>query len=188
MELVDRALLAGAAPAAAHALLNKLLVSDVGDVLTIGRIVEVEAYDESDPASHTYRGRTPRNSVMFGPPGHLYAYLSYGIHTCANVVCGPPGAGAAVLLRALAPVAGVTAMERRRGRSGPELVNGPGKLTQALGIGLGHDGVDLLDPLSPVRLCDDGLAPPDDPTVTRRVGISVGVETPWRFLVPADPG
>lgn len=151
---------------------------------TVGRIVEVEAYTEDDPASHTFRGRTPRNATMYEEPGRLYAYLSYGIHVCANVVCSPAGVGAAVLVRAVVPVIGADVMEARRGRGGRELANGPGKLCQALGITLDHDGIDLCDAAAPVRLLDDGTPPPETPLVTPRIGISVATDVPWRFLLP----
>ncbi len=172
---IDRERLLGDSPDIAPMLLNKLLVSGP----CVGRIVEVEAYRQDDPASHTFRGRTPRNSVMFGPPGHLYVYFTYGMHHCANVVTGPEGDGAAVLIRALEPVAGLDLMcERRRGRR--PLADGPAKLCQALAIVLDHNGVDLCED-SPVGLFDDGVAPPSDPLVGPRVGISKAIEVPWRW-------
>ena len=158
----------------------------------IGRIVEVEAYlgDGSDPGSHTHRGETPRNRAMFGPAAHLYAYRSYGIHTCANVVCEPPGRAAALLLRALEPVEGTATMRRLRGlrRDVPdrEVANGPGKLCQALRIGLDEYGRSLLSgPLS-LRM----PARSDPPAVvqrTRRIGLSQGREHPYRFLIAENP-
>ncbi len=175
----DHATLEGDAPEVAPELLNKL----IGHGATVGRIIEVEAYSADDPASHTFRGMTARNSVMFGPAGHLYCYLSYGIHTCANIVTGPPGYGAAVLIRAVTPVAGIEEMRRRRGRSAP-LTDGPGKLCQALGITLGHTGVDVCGS-GPVWLHDDGMPPPAVPIVGPRIGITKAVDTPWRFRVPA---
>lgn len=175
---VSRTLLAGDAPEVAPLLLNKLLVHGP----CVGRIIEVEAYREDDPASHTYRGRTARNAVMFGPPGHLYVYFTYGMHYCSNVVTGPEGTGAAVLLRAVEPVAGIDLMrDRRHGRT--QLADGPAKLCQAFGIGPGHDGVDVCRG-SGVGLFDDGTAPPSTPVVGPRVGISKAVEIPWRFRVP----
>ncbi len=154
----------------------------------------VEAYyGERDPASHAFRGRTARNATMFGRAGLLYVYFSYGMHWCANVVCGEEGVAGAVLLRALEPVAGVEEMEkaravrRRAGTPPPErdLCRGPANLTCALGIGKDHDGVDLLSPWSPVRLVDDGVPPPSGAALARgpRVGISRATELEWRFWV-----
>ncbi len=177
--------LAGHSVAVAPWLLNKVLVSVVDGARVVGRLTEVEAYDEDDPASHTFRGRTARNAVMFGDAGHLYVYLSYGIHQCANVVTGPAGHGEAVLLRAVDVVEGTDVARRRRGaRRDRELTNGPGKLCQALGIGAAHDGVDVTDPAGALWLGDDGVPPPPVPLVGPRIGITKGVDTPWRFRVP----
>jgi DNA-3-methyladenine glycosylase len=154
-----------------------------------GRVVEVEAYGGADdPASHAFRGRTARNGSMFGPPGTLYVYRSYGVHWCANISCGPAGSGAAVLVRALAPVEGLDAMaqRRRRARRARDLCSGPGKLAEALGITGADDGVDALDPAAVVRL-EVGVAV--DPALVRatpRIGISTAVERPWRFVVAGD--
>lgn len=146
-----------------------------------GRIVETEAYMRSDPASHSFNGPTTRNAVMFGPPGRLYVYLSYGIHCCANVVTGAEGDGQAVLLRAVAPVEGLDVMRsRRRGRPDRDLANGPGKLCEALGITLADDGAPLTDPSSPIRILDDATPPPER-IVGPRIGITRAVDTPWRF-------
>ena len=153
-----------------------------------GRIVEVEAYGGADdPASHGHRGRTPRNEVMFGPPGHLYVYFSYGMHWCANVVCEPDGRCGAVLIRALAPVRGIDAMwaDRPKARRERDLCSGPAKLTAALGIAGDHNGADLLAPASPVRLLQIATAPPAHATSTR-IGISLAREHPWRWYVPGD--
>lgn len=158
----------------ARALLGcTLLVDGVGGV-----IVETEAYDRDDPASHSFRGPRPRNTAMFGPVGRLYVYRSYGLHLCANIVAGV-APGAAVLLRAIEPTAGLTVMRARRGLEGPPaLCSGPGRLTQALGIAAAHDGAALHEPpfaLSPRLRGEPVIA------VGPRIGISKGVEAPWRF-------
>ncbi len=141
-------------------------------------IVEAEAYAPDDPASHSYRGETRGNAAMFGLPGHLYVYRSYGVHWCANVVCCEAGTGAAVLLRALEPTHGIDTMRERRGLDDERLLcSGPGRLTQALGISGAHDGLALDRP--PFRL----LAPRERPEVVAgpRVGISRAVDLPWRY-------
>lgn len=155
-----------------------------------GRIVEVEAYGGADdPASHAYRGRTERNASMFGPPGSLYVYRSYGLHWCANVVCGPEGSPSAVLVRALSPRRGLSAMHRARPRAVVDtgLCSGPGKLCQAMGITGADDGVDLLNPRSRVHLEPGPSVPACDVLTTTRVGISRAVERRWRFAVAHDP-
>jgi DNA-3-methyladenine glycosylase len=161
-------------------LLDKVFV--VGECA--GRIVEVEAYRADDPASHSFRGRTPRNATMFGPGGLLYVYFTYGMHYCANVVTGADGDGQAVLLRAVLPCRGIEAMRTRRGgRADRTLADGPGKLCQAFGLGRATDGTDLCS--SPdVLIADDGTPPPDEPLVGARVGIRHGVEHPWRWRSP----
>ncbi len=149
------------------------------------RLTEVEAYaGESDPGSHAFRGRTPRTAVMFGPAGRAYVYFSYGMHWCLNVVTGPVGQAGAVLLRAGEVVDGHgLARERRPGASDRDLCRGPARLCRALGITGEQDGIDLLDPASPVRL----LLPPSPVEVGRvrtgpRVGVAgAGAQTPWRF-------
>ena len=148
-----------------------------------GLIVEVEAYEGTDdPASHAYRGPTARNQVMFGPAGRLYVYRSYGVHWCANVVCGPEGTASALLLRAIEPVAGLDEMwaARPKARRVTDLGSGPGKLCAALGIDGSHNGVDLLASGSPVALT---AGPPAQAQVAigRRIGLSKAVERPWRF-------
>jgi len=165
-------------------LLNKVLVAG----RCRGRIVEVEAYAGAlDPASHAYRGPTARNATMFGPPGHLYVYFTYGMHFCANAVTGASQDGQAVLLRALAPLAGITEMQQRRpaARRPTDLTSGPGKLCQALGIGPEHDGTDLVR--GRVRILDDGTAPPGAPGVSTRIGITRAADRPWRWFVAGDP-
>jgi DNA-3-methyladenine glycosylase len=165
-------------------LLHKILVH--GECA--GRIVEVEAYREDDEASHSYRGRTPRNGTMFGRPGLLYVYFSYGMHWCANVVCGEHGTGAAVLLRALEPIAGVDLMLERRpaARNERDLCSGPGKLTRSFGLERAHDGCDLARGDGPYLL-DDGTPPPARPGRSPRIGISRAAEKPWRFFVADSP-
>ncbi len=158
----------------------------------VARIVEVEAYrgDGSDPSAHSHRGPTPRNRVMFGAPGSLYVYRSYGIHSCANVVCEPPDHGAAVLFRAVEPVSGGDAMRARRGLPDGttlhEISNGPGKLCQALDIRLDHDGASLLRGAIELRSQAAG-DPPADVAVSPRIGISEGALLPWRFYDRASP-
>jgi DNA-3-methyladenine glycosylase len=149
-----------------------LLVDGVG-----GRIVETEAYHHEDPASHSFAGPTARNAAMFGPPGHAYVYRSYGIHYCLNVVAGRQP-GSAVLIRALEPTAGLEAMAERRGLSNPRLLcAGPGRLTQALGLDLVHNGLPLDAP--PFRL---EPRTSDDAIITGpRIGITRAAATPWRF-------
>lgn len=173
-------------------LLNKVLVrrGPAGVVERAGRIVEVEAYrGQDDPASHAHRGPTPRTAAMFGPPGHLYVYFSYGMHWCANVVCWPAGRAGAVLVRALAPLSGVAAMRMARpaARRDRDLTSGPARMCQALGITGSHDGIDLLDPVGPVGIIDDGLEPPSRPARSGRVGIRQATDRPWRWWVPGEP-
>jgi DNA-3-methyladenine glycosylase len=168
-------LVAGPVHGAARGLIGwTLLVDGVG-----GRIVEVEAYEESDPASHSFGGPRGRNVVMFGPPGRLYVYRSYGIHWCANVVCGPTGHGSAVLLRALEPTHGLDRMRERRGTTDDRLLcSGPGRLTQALGITGADNGAELAAP--PFAL----VAPESAAAVERttRVGITRATDLEWRYV------
>jgi DNA-3-methyladenine glycosylase len=176
-------------------LLGKLLVR--GELS--GRIVEVEAYcGDEEPGSHAVRGPTPRNATMFGAPGLLYVYFTYGMHWCANAVCGAEGWASAVLIRALHPVAGVEVMRarrsaaragdaRRNGLADRDLTNGPAKLCQALGIGRESDGADLVTADRGISLVDDGTPPPAVPGRSTRIGLSAGAEHPWRWYVPGDP-
>ena len=158
-------------------LIGRLLVREAGGVRMVGRIVEAEAYRPDDPASHSFRGPTPRNASMFGGPGRAYVYVSYGMHHCMNVTTG---GGAAVLLRALEPVAGVEEMARRRGvADGRLLCAGPGRLCQALGISLADDGTDLV--AKGGTWIAEG-SPADEVAAATRVGLTVAVEQPWRFL------
>jgi DNA-3-methyladenine glycosylase len=146
-----------------------------------GVIVETESYERDDPACHAYVGLTPRTSTLFGPPARAYVYLSYGIHSCLNFVCEPEGRAAAVLIRALEPRWGIEQMRRRRGRTeARELCSGPGKLTEALGIGLETNGEPLTEP--PFELRARGSEWSDVEVVTGpRIGISRAADYPWRF-------
>lgn len=174
MQLLSADWFAADAVDVAPQLLNKVI--EIGECQ--GRIVEVEAYTADDAASHSFRGRTARNAVMFGPSGAWYVYFTYGMHFCANVVTGADGDGQAVLVRAAVPMRGLDQMRARRaGRSDKELLNGPAKLAQAFGIDLAMNGV-------PATIFDDGVAPPLQPVVTPRIGISKAVELPRRWLVP----
>ena len=171
----------------APALLNKLLVRGP----RVGRIVEVEAYcGAEDPGSHAFRGQTRRNATMFGPAGHLYVYFTYGMHFCANVVCGAVGQGTAVLLRGLDVEGGVEEMRAaypgaRRDR---DLCRGPARLCRAFGIDRSFDGADLVSGDCGVVVADDGTSPPPVPGVGPRVGLSAGADLPWRFVVPGARG
>jgi len=156
-----------------------LLVDGVG-----GRIVEVEAYDQEDPASHGHRGRTPRNASMFGPPGHAYVYRSYGIHWCLNLVCGEEGVPEAALIRALEPTAGIDEQRRRRGVDDLRAVcSGPGKLCQALAITRDHDGLPL--DRSPFRLGERDDVP--EIVSAPRIGLTRATERSWRYLEAGSP-
>ena len=156
-----------------------------------GVIVETEAYHESEPACHAYAGLTPRTEVLFGAPGLAYVYRSYGIHALLNAVCEPDGIGAAVLIRALAPLEGIEQMRVRRGLIGGrpardgELCSGPGKLTQALGVWLDENGTSLAD--GPVRILERS-GDWRDPAVAvgTRIGITHAIELPWRFCAAGD--
>lgn len=166
---------ARSAPVVAAALVGVgLFLDGVG-----GTIVETEAYGPDDPASHSFRGRTARNAAMFGPSGRAYVYRSYGLHWCFNIVCCTPDeAGSAVLVRALQPQADVAAMAARRGGSAiRDLCRGPGRLCQALGITGAHDGLSLLEP--PFRLTEGDARV--EIVTGPRIGITKGVDTPWRF-------
>jgi DNA-3-methyladenine glycosylase len=144
-------------------------------------IVETEAYRPEDPACHAYKGPTMRNRNIFGPPGIAYVYLSYGIHKLLNVVCEPEGVGSAVLIRALRPIEGQDLMARRRGRT-RDLCNGPGRLTQALGVDLAYDGHDLTSG----DLTIANGARPEGIVETTRIGITRGTELPWRYVIEGD--
>jgi DNA-3-methyladenine glycosylase len=152
-----------------------LLVDGVG-----GPIVEVEAYDQEDPASHGFRGRTVRNASMFGPPGHAYVYRSYGIHWCLNLVCGREDVPEAALIRALEPVAGIERMRERRGLVSPLLLcAGPGRLCQALDVTSAYDGLPLDDPPFELRPRNGEV----DVVAGSRIGITRAIEQPWRYAL-----
>jgi DNA-3-methyladenine glycosylase len=179
---LPRAFFARPSTEVAPELLGRILVRVLPDgTRLLARLVEVEAYGPDDPASHAYRGPTPRNLVMFGPPGRLYVYFTYGMHFCSNVVTGTDGVGSAVLLRAAEPLDGLDAMAERRGVEAPRLLcSGPGRLTQALGIARPENGVDLVregalhlrsgEPVARGRIAR-----------STRVGVNVGAERRWRF-------
>jgi DNA-3-methyladenine glycosylase len=194
--LLKRAFFEASPEHVAPLLLGKLLVRRMGKrKLLAGRIVEVEAYlgphhETADPAAHSHRGPTPRNSVLFGPAGHAYVYVIYGLYYCMNFSCEKPGHGGGILLRALEPVAGSEQMARNRGLDSPAaaaaLTCGPGRLCQALGITRPeHNGLDLLDPASPLQVRDDGELV-GNVLVTRRIGIRHAAELPFRFALPGN--
>ena len=190
-------------------LLGKLLVRRTRAGLLVGRLVEVEAYlgphnDPPDPAAHAHRGRTPRNAVLFGPAGHAYVYSIYGRYFCMNISCEAEGRAGCVLLRALEPVAGVEQMARNRGLSPPgrgpvrgdpglqpgaaarQLTSGPGRLCQALSLTrAAHNGLDLLDPASPLQVRDDGFSA-REVLVTPRIGIRHAAERLLRFALAGN--
>jgi DNA-3-methyladenine glycosylase len=154
------------------------------------RLTEVEAYDgAADPASHAFRGESPRNQVMFGPAGHAYVYFTYGMHFCVNVVCGPPGRAAAVLLRAGEVVDGSDLAAGRRPRATVrDLARGPARLTLTLGIDRTHNGVDVTDPTSSVVVLGGGARPAPDAVATGpRVGVAAAADRAWRFWLAGDP-
>jgi DNA-3-methyladenine glycosylase len=182
----------GASDEVAPALLNKVLAVRREEGWRWARIVEVEAYAWHDPASHSYGGLRPRNAVMYGPPGRLYVYFTYGMHWCANVVTGPAGSGQAVLLRAAEPLGGVAAMAAARGTTSVRaLCRGPARLAQAFGIGAADNGRRLAAgarrPVGSVLVLDDATPPPATPAVGPRVGITRAAEVPWRWWVPGSP-
>lgn len=166
-------------------LLNKVLVR----AGRAGRIVETEAYGgDDDPASHAFRGRTVRNATMFGPPGRLYVYRSYGVHWCANAVVAEEGCGQAVLLRALIPLRGLDEMRAARtaARTDRDLCRGPGRLTQALGVTGTDDGANLATGDRGIVILDDATPPPPIPGIGRRIGLTRAVDRPWRWYVPGE--
>jgi DNA-3-methyladenine glycosylase len=191
--LLPRAFFEAPPELVAPRLLGKVLARVTASGILAGRIVEVEAYlgphnDPPDPAAHSHRGPTPRNLVLFGRAGHAYVYTIYGRYYCMNVSCEAEGRAGCILLRALEPVAGADQMARNRGLApgapARRLTSGPGRLCQALGLTrLSHNGLDLLDPASPLQLRDDGYPVPEV-LVTARIGIHEAVDWPLRFALP----
>ncbi|MDR6934941.1 DNA-3-methyladenine glycosylase [Luteibacter sp. 3190] len=168
-------------------LLNKVLACADGRA---GRIVEVEAYCGAfDPAAHTFRGKTKRNAVMFGPPGHMYVYFTYGMHWCCNTVCGDDGEGVGVLIRALEPIAGLERMHEARPkvRRDRELCSGPARLTQAMGITGEQNGIDLVRAKEGYTVLDDGMPAPENVPGSARIGIREGTDLLWRWYVAGNP-
>jgi DNA-3-methyladenine glycosylase len=189
-DLLDRGELADDVLTAAVRLLGCTLVADTPEGEVGVRLVEVEAYrGADDPASHSYRGPTARNAVMFGPAGHLYVYFVYGMHFCANITCLTDGDAGAVLLRAGEVVSDLAVARARRptARRDDDLARGPARLASLLGLGREHNGVDVTDTTSPVRLL---AAPPVNPAQVRtgpRVGVAAAHELPWRFWLDGSP-
>ena len=167
-------------------LLGLILCRRIGNKQLLARIVETEAYTQSDAASHSYKGFTKRNSIMFGPSGYLYVYFTYGMHYCCNIVVGHPGDGSAVLIRAVEPLSGIDEMETNRSsHSGVNLTNGPAKLCQALKIDIGLNGHNLRN--SPFRLTPGNLVSNEEIFQTTRIGINSSKNTLWRFYINNNP-
>ncbi|MQY16899.1 putative 3-methyladenine DNA glycosylase [Streptomyces sp. RB5] len=188
--LLPRAFYARPAHVVAPELLGRILVSGTGDATVALRITEVEAYEgETDPASHGWRGRTPRNATMFGPAGHLYVYWIYGMHHAANVVCGTEGVSHGVLVRAGEIVTGHAEATDRRpaARSPKELAQGPGRLADALGITRALDGTDVCDAHAPIRLAAGEPVRRGRVRHGPRTGVSRAHDTPWRYWIADDP-
>ena len=173
---------------AARELLGSYLHRNLGNIEFVGRIVETEAYHQTDPASHTFKGMTERNKIMFGEAGFSYVYFTYGMHYCMNVVTGFQGRGEAILLRALEPISGTKEMFRRRKKAKTEvdLLSGPAKLCEAFNINKEQNGVDLIT--SDMLYLTRGKLMKDERIgVTSRVGITVGIEKEWRFFIKDNP-
>ena len=189
--LLPREFLNRPAPEVAPGLLGCVLEHESPEGLVAVRLTEVEAYNgEEDPASHAYRGRTPRNAVMYGPAGYAYVYFTYGMHFCVNVSCMPPGTASAVLIRAGQVIAGEELARRRRPARGPDrdLARGPARLCQALGIDRALNGADFCDPASPLRLRTRSSSVEKQTICTGpRVGVSAGATVPWRFWLDGEP-
>jgi DNA-3-methyladenine glycosylase len=186
---VERAWLTRPALELAPDILGALLVSSSPEGAVAVRITEVEAYEGADdPGSHAFRGRTRRNEVMFGRAGHLYVYFTYGMHWCANVVCGPAGKASAVLLRAGEVIRGLAVARSRRpsARTDNELARGPARLASTLALGPAHNGLDLCDPDSGLVLRPAG-SPPGRISTGPRVGLARAADRPWRYWITGDP-
>lgn len=177
--------LKGRASEVAPRLLGCILEREIDGRKACVRIVETEAYDQTDIASHSYKGKTQRTEVMFGPAGHLYVYFTYGMHYCCNVVVGDDGYGAAVLIRAVEPLEGGDILEARRGKRGVEATNGPAKLCQALGINKDMNGHDLSS--GNLRLIVKKPLDSLEIIQTTRIGISEAKDVPWRFYIKDNP-
>lgn len=170
---------------AARRLLGCVIERQFGDEIVRVKIVETEAYHQSDAASHSYKGKTPRTDVMFGPAGKLYVYFTYGMHYCCNVVTGPEGEGSAVLIRAVEPIEGEKILVENRGKEGVDVTNGPAKLCQALRIEKTFNGHDLNS--APIRLVEQPEILDKDIVQTTRIGISQARDVLWRFYVKNNP-
>ncbi len=188
-QVLPRAFFARESLEVAPDLIGKLLCKPAEGL--VARIVEAEAYRQDDPACHAFRGQTARNAVLFGRPGHLYVYFTYGMHWCANVATGPEGVGQGVLLRAAEPLAGLELLRVRRTREGREappdrdLLRGPARLAQAFGLDRAADGLDLCASDALLQLVDDGCRPPL--TAGPRVGVAAAPDLPWRWTWTASP-
>ncbi|MEP7234410.1 MAG: DNA-3-methyladenine glycosylase [Ignavibacteriota bacterium] len=168
----------------ARELLGSYLYRRIGDEIVSGRIVETEAYHQSDPASHSFRGITERNKVMFGEPGFAYVYFTYGMHYCINVVTGFPGRAEAVLFRALEPMDGTKEMygRRKKAKTNYDLLSGPAKICQAFSVTTAENGVDLLSS-EDLFLRAGRIRPDEEVGISTRVGITLGLEKHWRFFI-----
>lgn len=186
MTPLDREFFRRHADQVAPELVGKIIVSTVDSATVVARITETEAYRDDDQASHTYRGQTPRNEVMFGDPGRLYVYLSYGMHYCANAVSHVDGRSGGVLMRAGTVLEGRPVARARRGnpRSDQQLARGPGCLAQALGLTLDAGGADLCHDTSAVRIYSDGVRPPI--SSGPRVGVRLAADVHWRYWATGD--
>ncbi len=189
MKKLPRAFYSRPTLSVAKSLLGKILVRKIGTTILSGKIVEVEAYCQNDPASHSYRGKTKRNEAMFGEAGHLYVYFTYGMHFCANVVTGKKGIGEAVLLRAVQPISGIEVMRKNRGFTADRkdermLTNGPAKLCEAFGLEREDNEANLSG--DKIFLVDGESIPKSKIGISTRIGITCGGEMKWRFFVKGN--